>query len=313
MPATIIQITDPHLNDPTTGAPTAAWDRLATALEAAATFAPDLVVITGDIADRAAPNLGPRLVELLVRARRELRAPIALLPGNHDSEELDWLAVHPDYRAVADTGALFSSAGAVPLDRLAIYPRCALIALDSRLGVGGPGRLGADQLGWLASILTPSEGAGPWARELSERPLLLAMHHPPGASPVTGLHRRGLENSPELAQIIAASRFEVGGIVAGHYHHGLSARLGPTPVWVSPALSYNLNVFAPDTIAEGLDSPEFSLLRLGPAGMSAMSVGLDVPAPVFRRGFTIEPGATSLTRRRRSSSLLPRRANVPPE
>ncbi len=57
---------------------------LAAMVEAASSFAPDALVLTGDLAEDGSPAAYARLVERL----SDLSLPVAWLPGNHDEREV---------------------------------------------------------------------------------------------------------------------------------------------------------------------------------------------------------------------------------
>ncbi len=112
---------------------------------------PDVLVVTGDVADHGLP-------EEYVEARAWLErwdGPLAVCPGNHDVRDAFVAGLGVPSRTVVETrGARF-----VMLD--------SLIDADDT-GRVDPGRLGDDQLAWLEARL--AEDAGP---------TYVCLHHPP--------------------------------------------------------------------------------------------------------------------------------------
>jgi 3',5'-cyclic-AMP phosphodiesterase len=112
---------------------------------------PDLLVVSGDVADHGLP-------EEYVEARAWLDrwdGPLAVCPGNHDVRAAFVAGLGIGTRAVVEVGG----ANVVLLDSL----------IDAVDGVRiDEGRLGADQLAWLDGVLLQDP-----------RPAYVVLHHPP--------------------------------------------------------------------------------------------------------------------------------------
>jgi Icc protein len=219
---------------------------------------PDAVLITGDLVQNGSPQGYDDLEFALVRLEDACQAPVLLVPGNHDR--------------LRDFVQLTQSRGVTR--RVALLPHTRVALLDS-----SSGSLGEEQLEWLAGVLASPYRSG----------TVIALHHPPVSSPLPALAGMGLQDAAGLEAVIASSDVRL--IVAGHYHHALSARLGETPVWVGPALAYQQDATAGASVVRGLDLPSYSLVHLHRQGHTAVPIPLQAPPPLF----TSAPSITAVT------------------
>lgn len=209
---------------------------------------PEAVVITGDLAQRGHPGAYPAIAAACRRLEDAIGAPVFTVLGNHDDPAA----------ALALPG---HGAGHDRVHRLGAFR---LVLLDSHSG-----RLSAAQLAWLRGVLAEPHGEG----------TIVALHHAPLGSPMPVLSRQGLGNAAELLAVLAGS--DARAVLAGHFHHALSANVGGLPVLVAPSLAYHQVMNAgPDAVA-GHDSPMFSLVQFSGGGVSATSVSLRTPEPLF--------------------------------
>lgn len=209
---------------------------------------PEAVVITGDLIERGHAGAYADVGAACRRLEDRLGVPVLTVLGNHD----DPIAARtlPGHEA--------GHFGAINVDGTRI------IRLDSHHRT-----LDAVQLEWLAEELaTPAEGG-----------TFVALHHAPIASPLPTLRRQGLANADALLDVLVDS--DVRAILAGHYHHSLSASIRGIPVFVGPSLAYHQVMDAgPDAVA-GHDSPMFSLVQLTSDGVSTSTIALTSPEPLF--------------------------------
>jgi 3',5'-cyclic AMP phosphodiesterase CpdA len=199
------------------------------------TPAPDALVFTGDLADKAEPAAYARLRELVEPFAAELGAQVVWVMGNHDERGAyakglfdrdlgeDDLAA-PAQDAVYDVGGL------------------RVIALDTSVPRYHHGELTDEQLTWLADELsTPAEHG-----------TILALHHPPIPVPmipqaaVIELHRMD-----RLADVVAGSDIRV--IAGGHYHYSTYSTFAGIPVSVASASCYTTDVAPKDRLISGVD------------------------------------------------------------
>jgi 3',5'-cyclic AMP phosphodiesterase CpdA len=172
---------------------------------------PEIVVISGDLADTPAPEEYEHLKRLL--------APLALrfvcIPGNHDSRE--------QMRTAFSQQAHAFSAG--PLNQRIEIGGLDLVLLDSSVPGKPHGDLDAPTLQWLDTTLASSP----------DRPALLFLHHPPFTTGIGHMDRQNLLNAGELAPMIRRYP-RVRLIAAGHVHRaamttfaGVAATICPAP------------------------------------------------------------------------------------
>src|SRR5258708_19609718 len=139
---------------------------------------PDLVVVSGDLADTPTAEEYQHLKRLLA----PLQLPLIGIPGNHDSREL-MRAFFPEQPYAASSGALNQTRCVAGLE---------VILLDSSVPGKPYGELQAPTLQWLDATLAHSP----------ERPALLFLHHPPFRTGIWHMDRQNLLNASELATIV---------------------------------------------------------------------------------------------------------------
>lgn len=190
----VVQLSDPHLVGPLAGRvrtkpALAHWDA---ALDHAIALQPDLLLITGDCCQDESWNGYARLRDSLRRLPQTTQ--VAVAPGNHD---------HPG-RLRCCLGARVTVAPAIV--RMASWD---VILLSSHWSGHTGGRIGSQQRRWLRdwAIKAPT----------TERPLLLALHHPPIAVGQQDWDAIGLEDRNAL--IVELQQLtQLKGVVFGHLH-----------------------------------------------------------------------------------------------
>ncbi|HYY22769.1 MAG TPA: phosphodiesterase [Thermoleophilaceae bacterium] len=209
-PFLLVQLSDPHIGaeweaegDPVAG--------LAAAVESVRSMPPpDAVLVSGDLTDNAGDVEYEQVRELLA----PLRAPLYVLPGNHD-----------------DRGALrrhFGVPGASgdPVQYSVDLGPLRLVVLDTTRPGEDTGALDAERLGWLDAELA----------EAPESPTLLAMHHPPLVTGVPAWDELGLPTADRRALGEVLERHgQVRRVVAGHVHRTMTAELAGRSVLTVPS------------------------------------------------------------------------------
>ena len=211
----VLQLSDPHLLADPEGLCRGrqalaclqhAWEQSLTQVGAR----PDLLLISGDLCQDESWGGYVHLRALLER----WAVPVALLPGNHDHAALlraalgrkAWLA--PDVLPLAGWG---------------------LLLLSSHRPGAVEGWIDPLQLDWLRHQL-----------ERADRPLLVALHHPPVAIGSPGLDGIGLSDPQQLLDPLLACD-KVRGLVFGHVHQHWQGCLprpnaaAPLPLWGCPS------------------------------------------------------------------------------
>jgi 3',5'-cyclic AMP phosphodiesterase CpdA len=177
---------------------------------------PDLVLATGDLVEQGGIDEYERLREILA----PLRAPVFLIPGNHDDRR-HLASVFADHAYLPrDGGFVQYTVEDWPLR---------LVALDTLIPGQSGGRLCAERLAWLEARLA----------EAPERPTLVFMHHPPFATGIASMDGMGLEGVGELAAVIRRHP-QVERIACGHLHRTIVRRFAGTVACTCPATAHQI-------------------------------------------------------------------------
>jgi len=172
----------------------------------------DRLVLTGDLAAHGQPAVYEALRQLLLPWLDRLR----LVPGNHDDSKSLRQAFAE--RVSTDTGkATFQE----DLSGVGI------IGLDTSRPWRVSGKLGQDQLAWLANALA------------SPLPVVIFMHHPPVAVGTWWLDKDMLRDREAFKALLAGSN--VRAVICGHVHQSFEGRLGHIPVWTTPSTAYQFH------------------------------------------------------------------------
>ena len=219
-PVLIAQISDLHIKPPRQLAygrvdTAKALDRCVVALNGFRPR-PDLVVISGDLADT--PTAGE--YEYLKRLLAPLELPFVSIPGNHDSREM--------MRAAFPQAYAFSSG---PLNQRVEIGGLDLVLLDSSVHGKPHGELDAPTLLWLEATLAAS----------GERPALVFLHHPPFKAGIWHMDRQNLLNAAELAPVVRRHpRVQL--IATGHVHRATLTMFAGVPTTICPAPNHAVDL-----------------------------------------------------------------------
>ncbi len=224
-PLRVVQLSDLHFN---TSPGEYDWRDTGDTFAAVAAHAmaepPDMVVVTGDIANQG----NPAEYEMAGAALADLGVPVYCLPGNHDSVDSlhahlprPGITVQPTLR-VRDWLFLFgdSNAGGVTFDE-----RRGWIDTPDRIHKA-KGSLTSHELSWLERQLDAA----------SADHAMLWIHHPPGSAkyfeePGYDDQIRGLaEGAPGLRAV-----------AAGHAHTGITVQIGPIPSQLCPSTGLSVD------------------------------------------------------------------------
>jgi 3',5'-cyclic AMP phosphodiesterase CpdA len=171
---------------------------------------PDLVVISGDLADTPRPEEYDHLKDLLA----PLEIPFVAVPGNHDDRAL-MRAAFPAQPYARTKGALSLTVGAGALD---------IVLLDSSVPGAPHGELDNDTLAWLEATLAAS----------AARPALVFLHHPPFTTGIEHMDVQNLRNATAFAAILRKHP-RVRLVAAGHVHRATSSMFAGVPATICPA------------------------------------------------------------------------------
>ena len=177
--------------------------------------APDVVVVTGDLADRGDLISYQHFLDIV----SPLQMPVFVAPGNHDK---------PDIMQQA-----FANTNCYPVDndtfQFAIedFP-FRLLVLNSRAeGTELPGYDDA-RLSWLNDQLN-----------VSNKPVVIAMHHPPMTTGIELIDMGGTDWCGGIKNVLA-KHAHVKLLICGHCHVDLCGRIGTVPVYMAPSTSHQL-------------------------------------------------------------------------
>lgn len=226
IPATIVQLTDPHLGADWSPDPAGALRRALAAISATLGGPPDALLVTGDVASTPTADEYAQAARLLATAG----APLLAVAGNHDDPVLlsRYLQQPRD-----DTGDVRWSQriGGVRI-----------IGVDTTVPGQPGGALGDERLAWLRARLAEDPGT----------PTLLAMHHPPIETGLPAIDAMGIP-AADRAGLDALLRTapQVQRIAAGHVHRAIAGSAGHVPVLAIPSSDMQL--------ALALGNPEITL------------------------------------------------------
>jgi len=200
---------------------------------------PDVVLITGDLADKGQRTAYAHLREILA----ELKAPYYVIPGNHD-KVAEFRLAFADQPYLPTTGEFILYA----IETLPLR----LVAIDSVVQGRTRGTLCDERLAWLDRTLAARPDA----------PTLVMMHHAPWVTGLKHFDEVGMDRSAELERVIARHP-QVERVLCGHVHRSTQIRFGGTIASSCPSTAH---AAALDLRANGLDSftlepPGFQLHR----------------------------------------------------
>ena len=176
---------------------------------------PDAVLATGDLTDHGRPEQYELLREIL----EPLRAPLFMVPGNHDERE--------PFRAMARTMGHIHVPAEGPIQYVIDDFPVRLIAIDSMRDGHHDGELDAERLHWLDARLA----------EAPDRPTLVFLHHPPFVTGIWWLDCIGLTGGDDLRAVVD-DHPQVVRIVSGHLHRPIETMWGTTLVSCAPSTTH---------------------------------------------------------------------------
>jgi Icc protein len=231
--------------------------------------APDAILVTGDLVDAGRPEEYGLLREIL----SPIRAPLFLMPGNHDARG-PLRGAFPDHRYLGTDGPIRYAVEEFPLR---------LLALDSLVDGQGGGRLGAAQLDWLDRQLAGQPN----------RPTVVAVHHPPFATGIGHMDRIGLEDAAGLAAVIGRHG-QVERVLSGHLHRSIQTRFAGTIASTAPstahAVALDIRPDAPSAFIE--EPPGYQIHWYAPSsGLVSHTAAIGDwpgPFPFFENGILID-------------------------
>ncbi|WP_181313845.1 phosphodiesterase [Phreatobacter cathodiphilus] len=179
---------------------------------------PDLLVVSGDLAEEGTPEVYAILAERLAR----IGLPMLAVPGNHDVREA-MAAALPEATGTIAGGFLCS---------MRAFGAGVVIGLDTLAPDGAShGELCERRLAWLEERLRETQG----------RERLIVMHHPPFTTGLAAMDAIGLRRgTAELAALLAAHP-GTQAILCGHVHRAIQASIAGVPIRLAPSASHAMD------------------------------------------------------------------------
>lgn len=176
---------------------------------------PDVVMITGDLVERANEISYEHFIELI----GPLGMPTFVIPGNHDNPHLmsEVFAPTPYFPGTGDT--LQYAVEGFPFR---------ILALNSRAEGTELPEFGERRLAWLEQELGQSD-----------KPVLIALHHPPMKTGIELIDMGGSEWYRGLEALLA-EHDQVKLVICGHCHTDLCGHIGQVPVYMAGATAHQL-------------------------------------------------------------------------
>lgn len=200
---------------------------------------PQVLVFTGDLADRAEPAAYARLRELVEPAAAAMGAQVVWVMGNHDE------------RSGYSVG-LFEEESNAPQDRVYDVDGLRVVALDTSVPGYHHGDLTEDQLTWLTDVLATPAPHG----------TVLALHHPPIPVPMLrAAEIIELLDQDRLAAVITGT--DVRSIIGGHFHFSTYSTFAGIPVSVASASCYTSDPAPIARFVSGVDGHQaFTMMHV---------------------------------------------------
>jgi len=179
---------------------------------------PDVLVLTGDLTDRAEAEE----YEMVRDALHRLELPAFVVPGNHDHaptmrEQLG------EFMPAVDANHACYVVDDFPVS---------LVGLDTSVTGRAHGALDPERLAWLGSVL----------EQRADRPVVMFMHHPPFETGIDAMDDCGLLEGREQLAALIARHGGVLGIACGHVHRNIHTTIAGVPVVVAPSVAHQIEL-----------------------------------------------------------------------
>ncbi len=200
---------------------------------------PEAIVLTGDLADKGAPDAYKRLRSIVEPVAGRLGAVMIWVMGNHDD------------RGNFRLGLLDEEPLTDPIDRVYDINGLRIIALDTTVPGLHHGEISDQQMRWLAAELATPAPDG----------TILAMHHAPIPCVLDLAVLVELRDQAKLARVLRGT--DVRGILAGHLHFSTHGSFAGIPVSVATATCYTQDLKVPVGGMRGRDGAQaFNLVHV---------------------------------------------------
>ena len=262
----LIQITDLHMrrDDAPLSGQIVTRTYISAAVDAINRWAPDMVFITGDLADTGSADE----YDLLRDELKRLRAPHYVIPGNHDR--------HTALRDAFMDHAYLPKQG--PMNWVIDNYPVRVIGLDTVVPGKHHGWLPPQTLDWLDATLAANS-----------QPTIIGMHHPPFPTGIPGMDDIMCLNGAQMEPVVARHP-HVQRVIAGHHHRPVQIGWGGTVGQIVPSVAHQVALnFQPDQPPEWiLEPPAMQLHRWSPVS-GLISHQCYIQTYGGRQAFLLEP------------------------
>lgn len=213
--------------------------RFADALGQAASFAPDLLILSGDLTEHGDAQSYGRACDLLA----SFPAPILALPGNHDDRE--------GFRTgLSGLPNLIPLPGSGPCHSIANGP-LRVIGFDVTVPGDHHGLVTPDHAAWLDTALSAAPDA----------PTLILTHQPPYATGIGFVDAYRCFGEDLLAATLSRHP-QVIGLLSGHVHRFTHTSFAGRPALTAPAIATSIALrLAPDAPPASVTEPAGFLIH----------------------------------------------------
>ncbi|WP_375508294.1 phosphodiesterase, partial [uncultured Caballeronia sp.] len=181
---------------------------------------PDAVLVTGDLTDFGTVEEYRHVADCL----KPLTMPVYVMVGNHDDRATLREVFDADYLRKEGADGDFVQF-AFDLGELRV------IALDSQIPHASPGTLCDARLQWLGQQLD----------EARERPVIVALHHPPFATGIGHMDDMALDaEAAGKLEALIAKHPNVERVLCGHVHRPVHRRFGGTIASIAPSTAHQV-------------------------------------------------------------------------
>lgn len=206
----LAQISDPHVRADDEGAAAA---QLTRALQRAAEYRADVILLTGDLVnDERADEY-----EALAAVIADPPAPLFMIPGNHD-DRARIREAFPAHAYLPQQGPLSFAIEQYPVR---------IVAVDQIVPGKTHGLLTIEHADWLDQTLS----------NVPDKPTIVALHHPPFLTHDRLFDTIGLRDAGLFESVIARHP-QVKRIICGHHHRMTVGQVAHAPVIVAPSTSW---------------------------------------------------------------------------
>ena len=177
----------------------------------------DMAIVTGDLTDFGTAEE----YEIFSNIMAGLLIPYQAIPGNHDNVS--------EMRKSFSDQQWMSKSG--PINWTVNLEEMAIIGLDSNVKGKAHGHLAETTLDYLQDTLS----------SLNNKPVIVAVHHPPILTGIKKMDIQNLRESKKLETVLSNYQGELK-LVCGHIHRNISTRFGNVMCQIAPGTSHAVSL-----------------------------------------------------------------------